>query len=589
MRFAEIEMPIDYRYFRYREHALGLEPADLVLTNCRLVNVLSGAVEEGVSIAVSGTRVVGIGDYRGTEEVDLGGQFVYPGLMDAHIHLESSKMTIPQLARAVNRCGTTSIFADPHEIANVASVEGISYLLDTAAHNERLSVFFTVPSCVPAIPDPGIETFAATMGPTKLRTFFNNPWFVVLGEVMNMPGAIYGDEKVLEKLSDFRQLELPIDGHAPLLSGRELNAYIYVGIRSDHESTSPSEAREKLARGMHVMIREGSTESNLRDLLPIVTDLNYSRIMFASDDLDPLDLEERGHINYILRTAVAAGLDPIRAVQMATVNVATYFDLRDLGAIFPGSRADIVIAPDLREFRPSAVIRGGKFVFRDGIDVPVGQEPQYFLRSMMNVVLPPLEGLRVAAADGMMRIIGVVENQIITEELHLGPKIAGGLAVPDPERDIAKVCVFERHHDSGSFAVGFIRGLGLRRGAVGSSVSHDSHNIIAAGVDDEDILRAADLIRGMQGGQVAVAGPEEAVLPLPIAGLMYPGRFEDLVFMERKLLAFCRDAVGSRLKSPISTLSFMALPVIPNLKITDRGLIQILPGQYPRRVPLFVP
>ncbi len=580
-------MPIDYRYFKFREHALGKQPADLLLTGCKLVNVLSGRIEEGVSIAIAGSRVVGIGEYPSNDVIDVDGQYVYPGLMDAHMHIESSKLTIPQLARLFSRHGTTSIFADPHEIANVASIEGVSYLLDTAAYNDRVSVYFTIPSCVPAIPDPEIETFAAYLGPTKLRTFFNNPWFVVLGEMMNMPGAIYGDEKVLRKLSDFRALGVPIDGHAPLLGGKELNAYIYLGIRSDHESTSAAEALEKLDRGMHIMIREGSSESNLRDLLPIVNDLNSNRVMFATDDVDPIDLMERGHINYSLRVAVEAGLDPVRAIQMATINTATYFRQREIGAIFPGARADIVISPDLRQFLPSSVMRGGRFVLRDGEEVPVGRDVDRFLRSMMNVSLPEANALRVKARGGRIRVIKIIENQIVTEEAIIEPKVEKGSLVPDSKRDIAKICVFERHRNSGSFAVGFIQGLGLKRGAIGSSVSHDAHNIIVAGMDDRSILTVARMIEEMQGGQVALAGRRVARMPLPVAGLMSELPFEEVVAQERQIARFCREDLGSTLHSPITTLSFMALPVIPLLRITDKGLIRIEPGQYPMHVPLF--
>lgn len=581
-------MPVAERYVRYREEALGERPVDFLLTNCRLVNVLSGRIEEGVSIAVSRSRIVGIGDYSSREIFDVKGRYVYPGLMDAHIHIESSKMTIPQLARAISRYGTTSIFADPHEIANVASIEGVSYLLDTAAYNERLSVYFTVPSCVPAIPDTEIETFAAYIGPTKLRTFFNNPWFVVLGEMMNVAGAIHGDQKVLEKLSDFRALGVPIDGHAPMLSGKELNTYIYLGIRSDHECTTFEEAQEKLDRGMYIMIREGSTESNLVNLLPLVNEFNYPRIMFACDDLDPVDLEERGHVNYILRTAVANGIHPVRAIQMATLNVANYFRQREIGAIFPGARADLVIAPDLREFQPDSVMRGGKFVFREGEEVAVGRDVDRYLRSTMNVALPPSEALRIGARGGNIRAIGIVENQIVTEEIVIEPCVKDGDVVPDPELDLAKIAVFERHRDSGSFSVGFIKGLGLKRGAIGSSISHDSHNIIVAGMDDHSILQAAARIRDLGGGQVALAGRKEAVIPLPISGLMSEKKFEEVVASERKLASFCAEDLGSNLKNPISSLTFMALPVIPRLKITDKGIIQIRPGQHPRKVPLFV-
>ncbi len=579
-----------HAYFRHREQALGQQPADVLLTNCRLVNVLSGRIEEKSAIAIAGEEIVGIGPhYQGREVIDCGGDYIYPGLIDAHIHLESSKLTIPECARAMVRHGTTAVITDPHEIANVASIEGVSFQLDTASDNERMSVFFTVPSCVPAIPDPNLETFASYMGPTKLRAFFNNPWFVVLGEMMNMPGAIYGDRKVLAKLADSRDRGLPIDGHAPMLSGRELNTYIYLGIRSDHESTSLAEAQEKIDRGMTIMIREGSTESNLRTLLPLVTGLNSARVVFASDDLDPIDLAERGHIDHILRIAVAEGLHPIRALQMATINVANTFRLNNIGAIYPGAKADLVVAPDLETFTPRSVMRHGRFVWRDGAEVPMGRKVDRFLRSTMNADLPAVEALRVAGSPGAtLRVIGAVANQIITEELHVPAVVSDGWVQAQPEADVAKIVVFERHRNSGGFGVAYIKGLGIRRGAIGSSVAHDSHNIVVAGVDDADILRCAQRIRDLCGGQVACAGDAWAELPLPIAGLMSDQPFETVVAQEQALFRFCQEVNGTPLTRALSTLSFMALPVIPTLRVTDKGLIRILPGAYPERVGLWV-
>ncbi|MDY0058838.1 MAG: adenine deaminase [Myxococcota bacterium] len=576
--------------FPHREAALGSRPADLLLANCRLVNVLSGRIEEGVSIAIAGNHVVGIGtEYEGAERIDLQGQYVYPGLMDAHIHLESSKLTIPECGRAMSRCGTTAVFADPHEIANVASLEGVSYQLDTASHNERLSVYFSIPSCVPAIPDPELETFASYMGPTKLRTFFNNPWFVSLGEMMNMPGAIYGDPKVLQKLTDIEARGLRADGHAPLLSGKPLNAYIYLGISSDHESTGVAEAQEKLDRGMYLMLREGSTESNLQDLLPLVNEHNSSRILLASDDLDPIDLAERGHLDHMLRICVANGVPAIRALQMATINVATYFRLSRHGAIFPGALADLVVAPDLTEFRPTAVMRSGRFVIRDGVELPAGRPLRSHLRSTMNADLPPVEALAVRAVAGRkLRCITAQPGQILTGEATVSPRLVDGWAQPDPAQDLAKICVFERHRNSGAFGVGFIQGLGLKRGAVGSSVCHDSHNIIVAGMDDESIRRAAERITAFHGGQVAVAGPAERVLPLPVAGLMSDGTFESVVLEEQALHDFCQEALGSSMKRLAAALSFMGLPVIPELKITDQGLVRVQAGRYPERVGVWV-
>ena len=572
--------------YTHREQALGQEPVDLLLTNCRMVNVLSGRIEEGQSIAIAGTRVVGIGEgYEAAEVIDLQGAYVYPGLIDAHIHLESSKLTIPEVTRAMSRNGTTTVITDPHEIANVASIEGISYQLDMAAHNQRVTVYFTIPSCVPAIPDAELETFATYMGPNKLKTFFNNQWFVALGEMMNIPGAIYGDPKVLQKLYDSRSIARPIDGHAPLVTGQELNTYIYLGARSDHESTQLAEAQEKLDRGMVIMLREGSTESNLETLLPLVTEYNSTQLMFCSDDLDPLDLEERGHINFALRRAVAFGIDPIRALQMATINVARHFKLHDTGAIFPGGRADLVIAKDLEAFQPISVVRAGRFVFRDGVEQEVGPQTQRYLRSMMNVALPASEALAVKAdAPKKVRAIKMTEGQIVTDEVWLMPRFEGGALLPDPEQDLAKVVVFERHKNSGSFGVGFISGLGLKRGAVGSSVAHDSHNIIVAGMDDASIMAVAERIRDLQGGQVAIDGELRAEIPLPIAGLMSEASFEEVVAQEKAFNTFCGETLGIGVQRPAAALSFMALPVIPTLRITDKGMILIEPGQYPKPV-----
>ena len=581
-------MSKDLRIFRHRQQALGEQPCDLVLKNARLVNVLSGRIEDGVDIGIAGSRVVGVGaGYQGAEELDMGGQFVYPGLIDAHIHIESSKLTIPQLGRLLNRHGTTTLFADPHEIANVASIEGISYLLDTAAHNGRLGIYFNVPSSVPALPDPEIETYASYLGPTKLSNFFTSRWFVTLGEVMNVPGALYGDEKLQRKIHHYLERRLPVDGHAPMVRGRGLNTYVYMGMRSDHESTSAAEAQEKLDRGMRIMIRQGSTEENLQALLPIVTAANCSRTMFCTDDIEPIDLVKQGHINNIVRMAVRSGLDPIMALQMATIFPATYFNIRDIGAIFPGSRADIVVSPDLERFEPSMVVRGGSVVFRDGQDLPVGRESDRYLRSTMNCQLPNRSDLRVPACS-RIRVIQMVPGQIVTQQVTEAPTVVDGNCVADPQRDLLKICVFDRHRDSGSFSVGFVRGFGLRRGAIASTVSHDSHNLVAVGVDDADILTAAELVRATNGGQAAVCGDASVLLPLPVGGLMSDATWEDVVAMEQRLHGFAKEELGCALRRPFGAASFLSLPVIPELKITDRGLVEVLPGQYPRRVSLAV-
>lgn len=338
----------------YRLQANAQTEADLLLTHCKLVNVLSGEIEDDVDIAVCGREIVGVGaGYKAREVIDVAGKYVYPGLIDAHIHLESTKLTVPEAAKLMARFGTATVITDPHEIGNVAALDGLSYQMDSARNNGYINVFFVAPSCVPTLTDMSIESAPSTLGPDKLRMLAAQKEVVGLGEVMNVPGILFGDETVLEKMKDYRERGLVIDGHAPLVTGPALNACIYMGVQSDHESTNLDEAREKLRRGMFVMIREGSSEKNLDALIPLMNGKNTSRLMFASDDLDPTDMMARGHINHLLKKAVSKGVDPICAIQMATLSPATYFGIQNMtGAIFAGAQADIVIAPNLIDFAP---------------------------------------------------------------------------------------------------------------------------------------------------------------------------------------------------------------------------------------------
>lgn len=576
--------------FKCRREANAERDSDILLRNCRLVNVLSGEIEENVDIAIAGFQIVGVGPgYRAAQEIDVGGRFVYPGFIDAHIHLESTKLTIPELGRVMARFGTSTVVTDPHEISNVASLDGFAFQMDTASDNGYLNVFFTAPSCVPAIADENIETFGSHLGPSKLRLLLQSPWVVGLGEVMNVPGILGGDAKVLRKIKDFQERNLVIDGHAPMVTGPALNTLIYVGINSDHESTELAEAREKLRRGMYVMIREGSSERNLDALLPLVNAFNAQRLCFASDDLDPSDLFERGHINSMVRRAVAFGIDPIRAIQMATLTPATYFGLQSsMGAIFPGALADLVIASDLERFEPDMVMHHGRIVYQDGQVMPSGRSSRRFLKPSINIKLPALSELAVADVPGKLaRAISLVPGEILTNEIFFKPKTKAGIVQTSVSENIAKVCVFERHHGSGSFSVGFVHGFGLKKGAFGSSVAHDSHNIIVVGMKDDDILHCAQAIRNMDGGQAAVHGKDVRRLPLPIAGLMSYESAETVVEMEKALDAFCIDELGVKVERPMASLSFLSLPVIPILRITDKGLFYVAPGAYPVKVEIF--
>ena len=574
----------------HRLEAMGQKDVDLLLTHATLVNVLSGELQEGTDIAIHGEDIVGIGPgYRATHTLDCRGKFIIPGLIDAHIHLESTKLSIPQAARLMARFGTSTVITDPHEIGNVAGVEGILYQMDSAKDNGYLHVDFTILSCVPALPDPDIDTAPNTLTPDKLRLFLGRDEVVGLGEMMNVPGVLLGLPDVLRKIEDFTTHRLVVDGHAPMLSGYALNACIGAGIGSDHESTDLQEAREKLRRGMVVMIREGSSEKNLDTLLPLIDPRNASRLMFASDDLDPTDLLERGHINHLVRRAVAHGIDPIVAVQMATISPATYFGISHrVGAVCPGRFADLVVLDDLVSFDPKMVVHRGKIVFRDGALCEAGTPSDCHLHPTMHAVLPTTQALTVPAVEGQKaRIMEVVAGQILTRERFVSPRIVGDVMVPDPAQDIAKVCVFERHRGTGSFGVAFVRGFGIQRGAMGSSVGHDSHNLIVVGMDDESILKCARQICEMGGGQAALYDSHVETLPLPIAGLMSPEPAEQVADAETRLEAFCAQKLGVTLQRPMAALSFMALPVIPELRITDRGLFSIAPGGYPQSVQTF--
>lgn len=575
------------------DYATGAKRASYLLKNVRLVNVLSGEIENQVDIAIAEGLIVGVGRSYGAEEViDCKGQYAYPGFIDAHIHLESSKLMIGEVGRIMAQNGTSAVITDPHEIANVAGLEGVKFQMACARRTPFIDVFFTSPSCVPTLNDAKVETSPSSLRALELRALCEEEEVVGLGEMMNVTGVLHSDADVLDKIEAYYRAKLAVDGHAPMLTGAMLNAYIYRGIRSDHESTSLSEAREKLRRGMVIMIREGSSERNLDALLPLIDahGRNLSRLMFASDDLDPIDLFERGHINYLVKRAVEKGIDPVAAIQMATLSPAQYFGLdNEMGAIRAGLWANIVVSPDLKSFVPSMVFhRGVRIVDRGKSVVCKSMREHPSLKSSMHVVLPEIEALRVKAVEhAKLRVIQMVPHQIVTQETHETPRIVDGYVEADSSKDVAKVCVFDRHLGTGHFAVGFVRGFGMARGAMGSSVAHDSHPLIVVGTRDEDILRCAEIIRDMGGGQAGVWGEKSERLPLPIAGLMSDGQAENVCRQEKRLNAFCQTTLGVTLERPFAAMSFMALPVIPQLRITDRGVFKIEAGGYPERIDLW--
>ncbi len=550
--------------------ARGDAPADLLLKNARVVNVFSGEIEE-TGVAIAHSRVVGLGnDYPAQRVVDLGGKYIAPGLIDAHVHIESAMVPPYEFARAVVPHGTTSVIIDPHEIANVLGVAGIEYMLEASKYTP-FSVFVMVPSCVPAT---HLETNGGILRWSDLIPFKNDPWVIGLGEMMNYPGVLFRDQEVLDKLRAF--FNRRIDGHAPGLTGRDLEAYVAAGIASDHECTTVEEAREKIRLGMRVMIREASNARNLQALLPVVNAKNARRILFVTDDRFPADLIDEGHIDNIVRTAIREGLDPITAIQIATLNAAEYFNLHDRGAISPGRRADLIIFDNFEKFTIEQVYRGGKLVARDGRVLPQEIPPRHLpIRNSMNINWSKVDVRLPTNGHKKIRVIGMIPDQITTTQSIEDAPIKNGFAVSDPARDLLKVAVIERHQATGNVGIGFVRGLKLQRGAIGSSVAHDSHNVIVAGTNDDDLMTAARAIAAMQGGLVAVEdGQVLARVPLPIAGLMSDQPIERVREQLDRLVEMTRD-LGSDLHAPFMALAFLALPVIPELKLTDRGLVDV--------------
>ncbi|MDZ7261199.1 MAG: adenine deaminase [candidate division KSB1 bacterium] len=560
--------------------ARGQTQVDLVLKNGRLVNVLSGEIYE-CDLAIYDQYIIGLGPgYSAKETLDLKGLHLAPGFIDGHVHIESAMVEVPQFARAVVPLGTTSVVADPHELANVLGYEGIRYMMDSSKYNP-LNVFFMLPSCVPST---DLETTGSVLRAFDIFPFLKEKWVVGLAEVMNFPAVLAGDEEVLDKLKI--AADKRIDGHAPRLSGKDLVAYIATGIASDHECTTVAEAREKLRLGMYIMIREGTVTKNLIDLLPLVTKENSHRCLFVTDDRHPNDILEEGHINFMIKTAIARGLDPITAIRMATLNPAEYFGLRKLGAIAPGQMADLVVFDDFKHFNIKKVFKNGQLVAVDGIPIyEVGVRPRMALRSSVNIKW--LEGgeFDLPARGRRCRVIGLVKDQIVTDELIEEAKVVEGKVVSDTERDILRCYVVERHRASGNIGKGLVKGFGLKRGAIASSIAHDSHNIVVVGVSDEDIIRAVIQINKMGGGIAIAAGGEiRDYLELPIGGLMSN---KPLEYVSQKIKDLTRTAheLGATLPDPLMTISFLALPVIPKLKLTDRGLVD---GETFQVVDLFV-
>ena len=552
--------------------AAGRCKADLVLKNATFVNVFSGELETR-DIAVAEGLIVGLGSYEGVTEADMTGKIVCPGFIDAHIHLESSLVSPVEFARAVIPHGTTTVITDPHEITNVMGTDGIDYML-AATEDLPVDVRFMIPSCVPASP---LDESGANLDYRDIDSFFEHPRVQGLAEMMNFPGIIAADGSTVSKIVASQAHHKKIDGHAPGLQGKELNAYISAGVYSDHECADMEDAMAKLRLGQFIMIREGTAARNLEALLPLIkSEKLFDRCMFCTDDKHPSDLLEKGHIDYICRQAVAMGADPIRTVQVACLHAARYFLLNNRGAIAPGYLADFAIVEDLKDFHVVTVYKKGQLVYADGQeqDFPLPHIPTHLSKQAHDTFHLPVLKSSDFANNRRRGVIGMVPGQIITED-------RGYADCVDIEKDILKMAVVERHKNTGHIGIGYLNGYGLKAGAVATSVSHDSHNIICVGENDEDMAFAVNRIAQNHGGIVVVKnGKVLAELPLEIAGLMSdkPLTVVNTLLENAKEAAYTLG-VGKDI-DPFMTLSFMSLPVIPTVRLTTRGVVDVLTQQY---------
>lgn len=550
------------------EIALGKQKADLVLKNANLVNVYSGEIYVA-DIAIAHGLIAGLGRYDGRNELDAQDMYAVPGLIDGHTHIEMTMLSVREFAKAVMPRGTTAVVADPHEIANVLDIEGIRALIDDAK-TTALKVFCMAPSCVPSTdPSLGLETSGAMIDHEEIEELLRMEGIIGLAEVMNYVGVIAKEEEVWKKIEIAKALKMPIDGHAPLLSGKDLNAYVLSGAGSDHENTLYEESGEKLRLGMRVMVREGSAAKNLKNIAPLLKSVDTRNCMLVTDgDRTPFDLKQEGYLDYVLRRAIEEGIDPVKAVQMCTINPAQWFKLdNSIGSISPGKIADIVLLKNLETFEVASVIVNGKPDFAPRSEYSYNY-PHYG-ESVRIERIKPDNFVILQEGTIKARIIGLIEGELLTDELM---EDISGIEVA---RDILEIGVLERHHYSGNIGLGFVKGFGLKTGAVASTIAHDSHNIVVIGTNEEDMALACNRLKAIGGGIVLCNGNEvTGELELPIAGLMSDKEL-DYVIMKQKELGDNLFEMGCKLAAPFIAMSFLALPVIPKLKITDRGLVDV--------------
>ena len=583
--------------------AAGRRKASLVLKGGTIVNVFTERTEIG-DIAIEDGCIAGIGEYDGLVNVDMTGRYICPGFIDGHIHIESSMVSPPEFEKAVLPHGTTTVITDPHEIGNVAGCQGVDYMLK-ATEGLSLDAFFVMPSCVPST---GLDESGAVLGPEDIKPYYENPRVLGLAEVMNSVGVVAGQEDLMGKLTEAGRRGKVIDGHAPFLGGNELNAYVCSGVWSDHECSDAGEALEKLGRGQWIMIREGTAARNLEALMPLFEAPYYERCMLVTDDKHPGDLISMGHIDYIIRRAVSLGADSIRAIKMGTFNAARYFGLKDRGAVMPGLRADLAVLEDLKDIRVAAVYKDGVLTAKEGVCLGAGKEkkrnyaageeprsgsredtesaektaggletafPRVFNSFHMDEVT--LEDLVLEQKGAMERVIQFKPHELLTEERLVPwqntPGLAPGVSL---EQDIVKAAVFERHLHTGHKGLGFVGGYGLKKGAVATSVAHDSHNLIVVGTNDRDMVLAANAVRKNRGGlAVAAEGQVLGELALPIGGVMSRLSVEEVEEQLQALKVLTRQLGISSDIDAFMTLEFVSLPVIPKLRINTYGVIDV--------------
>ena len=549
-------------------------PADLLLKNANVVNVFSGEVYPDNVIIHKG-YIAGFGSHPNAKKViDLKGQYLFPGFIDGHVHIESSMVSVSEYARTVVSLGTTSVMIDPHEISNVLGSAGISYMLKSSKYSP-VNVYLLLPSCVPAT---DLETSGAELKAVDLLPFLSDKWVLGIGEMMNYPGVINKDPEVMDKICIADNAKAKIDGHAPKISGSDLQAYVSAGIGSEHECSTEEEAMERLRLGMYIMVREGSSARNLKALLPLVNDANIHRFIFVTDDRTPADLLGSGHINNMVRYALKQGLSPAMVARLSSTNACQYFGIPRMGAIAPGYYADLVVMDNLKDANISMVFKNGELVSKEGqLIYDISAQAPIKVRGSINIRWLDETDFHIKADKEVSRahIIGIIPDQIVTEHLTEEVTARDGLIHSDVDRDLLKIVVIERHNASGNIGKGLVKGFGLKKGAIASSVAHDSHNIVIIGTNDLDMLNAAIQIRKMQGGlAISVDGNIVESLPLPIAGLMSD---EPLLYVRDKLEALTKVAheLGVNVDAPFGTLSFLSLPVIPSLKVTDKGIVDV--------------